>query len=132
MGVLPNHLHAIWTLPEGDSDYPVRWRWIKSRFSRALPNIEQRSDVRKARGERGIWQRRYWEHLIRDERDFNDHLEYCWLNPVWHGLVKNVEDWPFSSFHRDRNGQKPDFEAFDAALRKYAGNASSTAYGERD
>lgn len=105
MVVLPDHIHAVWTLPEGDNDYAVRWRWIKIRFSRSLPNTEPRSDVRAARGERGIWQRRYWEHLIRDERDRQAHIDYCWFNPVKHGLVADVEDWPHSTFHRD-NGDR--------------------------
>src|SRR5262249_5903650 len=66
--VLPDHMHAVWTLPDGDTDFPTRWRLIKTFFSRSLPAVEARSDVHVARSERGIWQRRYWEHLIRDER----------------------------------------------------------------
>ena len=65
--VLPDHLHAIWTLPEGDSDFSMRWRLIKIQFSKSIPKVEFTSKVRQARGERGIWQRRFWEHLIRDE-----------------------------------------------------------------
>ena len=99
--VLPDHMHAIWTLPPGDNDFPMRWRLIKMFFSKSLPASEWRSDVHKARGERGIWQRRYWEHLIRDERDYLRHVHYCYFNPVKHGLVANVEDWPYSTFHRD-------------------------------
>lgn len=99
--VLPDHLHCIWTLPEGDSDFATRWRLIKSRFSRGLPPGERRPSHR-ARQERGIWQRRYWEHHIRDEADFAGHLRYCWSNPVRHGLVERAEDWPFSSVHRAR------------------------------
>jgi putative transposase len=99
--VLPDHIHAVWTLPPGDADFSVRWRLIKSRFARALPRREYLSEVRRARGERGIWQRRFWEHLIRDEADYARHVEYCYINPVKHGLVTKVSDWPHSSFHRD-------------------------------
>jgi putative transposase len=98
--VLPDHLHCIWTLPPGDSDFSMRWRLIKSGFSRALPNTERRSDVRKDAGERGIWQRHYWEHLIRDEADYQRHADYVHVNPLKHGYVKRVADWPYSTFHR--------------------------------
>jgi putative transposase len=101
--VLPDHLHSIWTLPPGDTDFSLRWRLIKSYFAKSLPKTERLSSVRQARGERGIWQRRFWEHLIRDERDFQRHVEYCYINPVKHGHVVRVQDWPFSSFHRDVN-----------------------------
>ena len=99
--VLPDHLHAVWTLPPGDCDFSTRWRLIKSRFAKALPKQERLSAVRAARGERGIWQRRFWEHLIRDETDYARHVEYCYINPLKHGLVTRVRDWPYSSFHRD-------------------------------
>ena len=99
--VLPDHLHAIWTLPPDDSDFSMRWRLIKSRFAKALPRDERRSAVRVARNERGIWQRRFWEHLIRDEADYARHVEYCWINPLKHGLVDRERDRPHSSFHRD-------------------------------
>ena len=99
--VLPDHIHAVWTLPPGDSDFSLRWRLIKSRFARALPQRERISDVRRTRNERGIWQRRFWEHLIRDESDYARHIEYCYINPVKHALVPWVRDWPYSSFHRD-------------------------------
>jgi putative transposase len=99
--ILPDHLHAVWTLPPDDSDFSMRWRLIKSRFAKSLPNQERRSAVRKARRERGIWQRRFWEHLIRDEGDYARHVEYCYINPIKHGLVTRVQDWPHSSFHRD-------------------------------
>jgi putative transposase len=89
--VLPDHMHAVWSLPDGDTDFPTRWRLIKTFFSRSLPATEWRSNVQKARHERGIWQRRYWEHLIRDERDYARHIDYCWFNPVKHGFVANVE-----------------------------------------
>jgi len=133
MVVLPDHLHAVWTLPEGDCDFPVRWRLIKMRFSKAVPAGEPLDTTRRVRGERGIWQRRYWEHLIRDERDLRRHIEYCWFNPVKHGLVENVEDWPYSSFHRDnRDSPKPgDFSRLDEALALYAASNPSSGYGER-
>jgi putative transposase len=98
--VLPEHLHCVIELPPGDSDFATRWRLIKMEFSKALPRTERLSEVRIRRGERGIWQRRYWEHLIRDERDYQAHMDYVHINPVKHGLVKFVADWPHSTFHR--------------------------------
>jgi putative transposase len=98
--VLPDHLHALWTLPEGDADFPTRWRLIKSGFSRRLPPSERISESRRGKGERGIWQRRYWEHTIRDDADFARHTDYIHFNPVKHWHVTRVADWPFSSFHR--------------------------------
>jgi putative transposase len=98
--VLPDHLHAIWTMPEGDADFATRWRLIKTTFSRKIPSGERVSASRVARGERGIWQRRYWEHTIRDENDFARHVDYIHINPVKHGLVSRVRDWQPSSFHR--------------------------------
>jgi putative transposase len=98
--VLPDHLHAVWTLPAGDSDYSSRWREIKKRFSKALPGDEFRSPNRIKRGERGIWQRRFWEHTLRDERDYRHHVDYVHVNPLKHGYVERVIDWPYSSFHR--------------------------------
>ena len=98
--VLPDHLHAIWSLPEGDSDFATRWRLIKSRFSHALPPGERTSASRRSKGERGIWQRRYWEHTLRDEDDFARHADYIHFNPVKHGHVARAVDWPHSSFHR--------------------------------
>ena len=98
--VLPEHLHCIIELPPDDADFATRWRLIKMTFSKALPLTEQRSTIRIARGERGIWQRRYWEHLIRDEEDFRAHMDYVHINPLKHGLVKMVNEWPFSTFHR--------------------------------
>ena len=99
--VLPDHIHAVWTLPPHDSDFSTRWRLIKSYFAKAMPRDECLSATRKARGERGIWQRRFWEHLIRDESDYARHIAYCYINPVKHGLAARVQDWPYSSFHRD-------------------------------
>jgi len=112
--VLPDHMHAVWTLPPGDADFSLRWRLIKSRFAQTLPKQERISDVRRARNERGIWQRRFWEHLIRDDTDYARHVEYCYINPVKHELVSRVRDWPHSSFHRDaRAGIFPEDWASD-------------------
>ena len=98
--VLPDHLHCVWTLPERDADYSTRWRLIKSRFSMTLqPGKRRQSHVE--RHERGLWQRRFWEHHIRDEADYRAHVAYCWTNPVKHALVGDPHDWPFSSIHRD-------------------------------
>ncbi|WP_054762310.1 REP-associated tyrosine transposase [Methylomonas koyamae] len=98
--VLPEHMHTIWTLPEGDDDFSTRWKLIKTHFSKGLPAEERRSKVRIKRGERGIWQRRFWEHLIRDDRDYENHMDYLHFNPVKHGWSQKVIDWPYSSFHR--------------------------------
>ena len=98
--VLPDHMHCLWTLPPDDSNFPSRWQAIKSAFSRSLSDSEPRTTIMIARGERGIWQRRYWEHTIRDERDYAAHMDYVHFNPVKHNLVHNPADWPFSSFHR--------------------------------
>lgn len=98
--VLPDHLHCVWTLPAGETDFSTRWRLIKTRFSRGLPMGERRASHER-RQERGIWQRRFWEHHIRNEADFAAHVQYCWINPVKHGLVERPEDWPYSSIHRD-------------------------------
>ena len=98
--VLPDHLHTIWTMPEGDSDFAVRWNLIKGNFSRGLPRVENVSDSRLRKGERGIWQRRYWEHAIRNESDLERHIDYIHFNPVKHGYAMRVADWPHSSFHR--------------------------------
>ena len=98
--VLPDHLHALWTLPEGDWDFATRCQLIKAAFSRGLPTGERVSRSRAAKGERGIWQRRYWEHTIRDANDFARHVDYIHINPVKHRLAARVRDWPYSSFHR--------------------------------
>ncbi|MFV1997206.1 MAG: transposase [Acidiferrobacterales bacterium] len=97
--VLPDHLHCIWSLPPGDADYKTRWGLIKAGFSRDIPPGERRSRSRIKRGERGIWQRRYWEHLIRDDRDYQQHIDYIHWNPVKHKWANRVRDWPHSSFH---------------------------------
>jgi putative transposase len=98
--VLPDHMPCLWTLPEGDADFPGRWRAIKTAFSKGLPTGEPRSPAMTSRGERGIWQRRYWEHTIRDDCDFTAHLDYTHFNPVKHGLVGHPADWPHSSLRR--------------------------------
>lgn len=104
--VLPDHLHAVWTLPDGDNDFGVRWGAIKSRFTRAVKrrmglNPILRSASKVAKGDAGLWQRRFWEHRIRDAADYQMHVQYCWGNPVKHGLVARPVDWPYSSIHRD-------------------------------
>ena len=102
MVVLPEHIHCIWTLSKNDYDFSRRWRLIKSRFSRQLPwqDDELFTKSREKKAERGIWQRRYWEHRIRDDADFRVHMDYIHYNPVKHGWVTAVADWPHSSFHR--------------------------------
>ena len=86
MCVLPDHLHALWTLPPGDADYPLRWQLIKRRFGDALG--------------RRVWQPRYWEHTIRDAADYANHISYIHANPVRHGHVRDMDDWPHSTWHR--------------------------------
>jgi len=109
--VLPEHMHCIWTLPENDSDYSGRWRDIKKTFTRTL-------------GMAGIWQPRFWEHTIRDENDLCRHTDYICINPLKHGYVTRVKDWPYSSFHRDvREGLYPedwagDVDDFNAGERR--------------
>jgi len=98
--VLPDHLHAVLTLPDDDVDYSSRWREIKKRFSKSLPKTEFLTQTRKRKNERGIWQRRFWEHTIRDDNDYWHHVNYVHFNPLKHGLVSQVADWPYSSFHR--------------------------------
>ena len=100
MVVLPEHLHALWTLPADDCNFGFRWGLIKAAFSRCIPAGERRGNSRILRGERGIWQRRFWEHQIRDDRDFVAHADYLHYNPVKHGLVARTVDWPHSTFHR--------------------------------
>jgi putative transposase len=98
--VLPDHLHAIWTLPPRHADYAMRWRLIKAFFSRGIDTGEWISASRERKGERGIWQRRYWEHTLRDERDFEQHCDYIHFNPVKHGHARAAAEWPHSSFRR--------------------------------
>jgi putative transposase len=96
--ILPDHMHAVWTLPPSDDDFSTRWRLIKTFFVQALPKTERLSRVRRAKGERGIWQRRFWEHAIRDDEDYRAHVDYVHFNPVKHGLATSPAAWPFSTF----------------------------------
>ena len=98
--VLPEHMHCIIELPENDTDFSQRIRMIKANFSRRIARTELRSEIRIKRGDRGIWQRRFWEHLIRDDRDFQAHMDYVHYNPVKHGFAKTVADWAYSTFHK--------------------------------
>ena len=97
--VLPDHMHAIWTLPEGDENFSARWQAIKMAFSKAIDPAEPRCTSRSTRGERGIWQRRFWEHTIRDEQDYAAHFDYIHFNPVKHGFASSAAAWPYSTFH---------------------------------
>jgi putative transposase len=123
--VLPDHIHAIWTLPDGDADFAMRWRLIKSTFSMGLSRIEPISPSRSAKGERGIWQRRYWEHTLRDDADFSRHADYIHYNPVKHGHAPTVGAWPHSSFARmvRSGGYAPDWNGCDQDNQR--------AFGER-
>ncbi|WP_298625550.1 transposase [uncultured Legionella sp.] len=99
--ILPEHLHMMLRLPSGDGDYSLRIRLIKSIFTHNLQANESISQSRKKKSERGIWQRRFWEHFIRNEKDYEHHLNYIHFNPVKHGYVTRASDWPYSSIHRD-------------------------------
>ncbi|MGZ8309682.1 MAG: REP-associated tyrosine transposase [Rhodoplanes sp.] len=122
--VLPDHLHIVMTLPAGDADYPNRWRLIKRRFTAAVAKAGAFVG-RHRNGEHALWQRRFWEHTIRDERDFERHIDYIHFNPVKHGLVARVRDWPHSSFHRYvRRGLMPEDWGGDAGR-------DQTGFGER-
>jgi len=103
--LLPDHLHCIWTLPSGDNRFSARWSLIKRYVSRGSGSLftfgaESLPSSRRSRNESGIWQRRFWEHAIRDQADFNRHVDYIHWNPVKHGLVQRPIDWPWSTFHR--------------------------------
>ncbi|MHB1187250.1 REP-associated tyrosine transposase [Thiobacillus sp.] len=100
--ILPDHLHAIWTLPPGDADFGARWGMIKRFVTKAVgkSGLAPVTDSMKARRECGIWQRRFWEHLIRDDEDYARHMDYIHYNPVKHGHVENPADWPHSSFQK--------------------------------
>jgi len=100
MAVMPEHLHTVWQMPQGDADFALRWALIKSAFSRSIPKHEYIRPSHESKRERGIWQRRYWEHLIRDDEDLERHVNYIHYNPVKHGLVQRAVDWPYSSIHR--------------------------------
>ncbi|EAZ91247.1 REP-associated tyrosine transposase [Crocosphaera chwakensis] len=123
--ILPNHLHCIWTLPQGDAEFSTRWRLIKSWFSCQCDRKYQGniSTSRQSKQERAIWQRRFWEHLIRDEEDFINHADYIHYNPVHHGLVSRPKDWEYSSFHRyvqrgvyDVNWGSSEIPVFDVSV----------------
>lgn len=101
MVVLPDHIHAVWTLPEGDADFSRRWQKLKQYFTRQAGVQLPRSGSKQRKREAGIWQRRFWEHLVRNDTDYHKHVEYCWQDPVRHGLVDRPADWPFSSIRRD-------------------------------
>ena len=122
--ILPDHLHALLTLPEGDADFAGRWRRIKGYFSTCL--LRAGIDIKRhANGELALWQRCYWEHTIRDDADFARHVDYIHYNPVKHGLVTRVRDWPYSSFRLYvRRGILPQDRAGDV-------NESALSYGER-
>lgn len=104
VSVLPDHLHTVWSLPRGDCDFPGRWNRIKGRFSRAWLDSggeeSMRPDSYERRRQFAVWQRRFWEHVIRDERDLEAHVDYIHYNPLKHGLVRTAADWPWTSFHR--------------------------------
>jgi putative transposase len=122
--VLPDHLHAIWQMPVDDADFGKRWALIKRGVSAGLSANDNRTASKIAKREKGIWQRRFWEHQIRDDLDLQRHVYYTYFNPVRHGYVKQVSDWPHSSFHRDvRNG----FLAHDWS---YGGNEGGVGFGE--
>lgn len=100
--ILPEHLHLIMQLPDGEDDYSRRLQVLKSNFSKRLPEFCRKPNASQAKkGELGIWQRRFWEHAIRDDEDLQRHVFYTYYNPVKHGHVPRVADWPYSSFHRD-------------------------------
>ncbi len=126
MVVLPDHLHALLTLPLDDKDYSTRWALIKSGFSRQLPKDERINQSREAKGERGIWQRRFWEHLIRDDQDYENHVNYIHYNPVKHRYVDWAVDWPHSTIHRyiSKGILKPDWGGG-------VDNISEIEFGER-
>ena len=97
--VLPDHLHALWWLPDGDHDFSTRWMHIKRCFSAGLDALDTSASKRRKR-EKGIWQRRFWEHLIRDETDWRRHMDYIHYNPVKHGLCSAPINWEYGSFRR--------------------------------
>jgi putative transposase len=98
--ILPEHLHTVWSLPPDDADFSLRWNLIKRNFSTGLPADTRRTPSKLERREKGIWQRRFWEHAIRNDADLEKHVDYTHFNPVKHGHVTRVRDWPYSSFGR--------------------------------
>ena len=125
--VLPDHLHTVWKLPENDADFGLRWSVIKRSFSRGLPAAGARSASKISKREKGLWQRRLWEHQIRDDEDLQRHVDYEHLNPVKHGLVNRVADWPNSSFHAyvERGRLPGDWAGVDVG-------GDADRFGERD
>lgn len=109
--VLPDHLHTILTLPRGDSDYATRWAVIKSRFTRSVPKVTHKRPSQERRCDGGIWQRRFWEHHLRNEADYQAHKDYCLTDPVRHGLTRRPEDWLYSSIHREMDDKRPTIRA---------------------
>ena len=103
--ILPNHLHCLWQMPETDSNYAQRWRLIKGNFTRELRKCGAIAHQEK------VWQNRYWEHHIRDDEDFNNHMDYIHANPVAHGYANEIEEWPYSSWHRLDAAEKADLKA---------------------
>jgi putative transposase len=127
VAVLPDHMHAVWALPDGDADYSTRIAAIKAHFVMGLrragfsppmdlPVVRTgryaglKPGLRSNKREVGVWQRRFYEHHIRDQRDFDNHIRYCWINPVKHGLCETPTDWPYSSIHRDVRSGRVDVE----------------------
>lgn len=108
MVVLPDHLHAIWRLPEQDQDYRLRWSLIKRDFAHVLAPTASVRLSRRITRERGIWQQRHWQHPIGGQEDLLQHIDYIHANPVKHGYVEQPEDWPYSSLHRYRQLTRED------------------------
>lgn len=96
--VLPDHMHCLWTLPPNDFDFPIRWQMIKTTFSRSTPRPKTQRPSAQLKRETNIWQRRYWEHTLRDDQDYAAHIDYIHFNPVKHGLAAHPADWPYSTF----------------------------------
>lgn len=100
IALLPDHLYCIWTLPQGDNDYSTRWMLIKSKFTRTCADSVKGvlSPSRIQKREQGVWQRRFWEHQIRDEQDYARHVDYIHYNPVKHGLAKSLWNGSIPAF----------------------------------
>ncbi|MBC5785361.1 transposase [Ramlibacter sp. USB13] len=121
MVVLPEHIHALWRLPVDDGDYSTRWMLLKQSFTRRLTELgvlaPEAEKPKGRRGERSVWQRRFWEHQVTDEADFARHVDYIHFNPVKHGWVLRARDWPYSSLHRFvREGKLPADWGISAAI----------------
>lgn len=129
--VLPDHLHCLWTLPPGDADFPSRWRMIKALFSRRVAHPEDRRRSLDRKREAGVWQRRYWEHTIRDDADYAAHMDYIHFNPVKHGVAQHPSAWPFSTFRRcvARGIYPDDWWAADTGLAEAGERLDQKAVG---